>query len=80
MSGERDGPFCEGTPHSVGRCRAATEGPGRVSGPAARRVGERNVRVLEILNKDESLSLRPFGPPPSQREAFDVLRIERYNE
>ena len=29
------------TPHSVGRCREATEGPGRVSGPADRRVGER---------------------------------------
>ena len=57
------------TPHSVGRCREATEGSGRVSGPA-KRVGERALVSSEASGPGEALSLRPFGPPPSQREVF----------
>ena len=38
-------------------------------GAPAKRVGERNFLMPEVLNTGKALSLRPFGPPPPQREA-----------
>ena len=60
-------PSARVTPHSVGRCREAIEGSGRVSGPA-KRVGE---RLYPKCNYGDAAP--PVGAgaqtPPSQREA-----------
>ena len=62
-------PSARVTPHSVGRCREATEG----SGPEGLRPqavgGENFAAVRNISGHGKVLSLRPYGPPPSQREA-----------
>ena len=42
--------------------------------PAVRRVGERALKISEASDKGKTLSLRPFEPPPSQREAFKKHR------
>ena len=42
--------------------------------PAVRRVGERALKISEASDKGKTLSLRPFGPPPSQRETFKKHR------
>ena len=60
-------PSARVTPHSVGRCREATEGPGP-EGLRPQVVGAENCTAARnISGYGKVLSLRPFGAPPSQR-------------
>ena len=62
-------PSARVTPHGVGRCREATEGPGP-EGLRPQAVGGENLAAIRsISGYCKVLSLRPFGAPPSQREA-----------
>ena len=58
-------------PHEVGGtdCRK-TPWPPLGGGSARRRWGRELHAGTKVSGKGEALSLRPFGPPPSQREVF----------
>ena len=63
-------PSARVTPHSVGRCRIATEGSGRVSGPA-KRVGER-------LCQDSPSGASRHLPPRGRLSAVPLRHIREH--
>ena len=66
-------PSARVTPHSVGRCREATEGPGP-EGLRPQAVGERTVRLPEIFRAMARFSpSAPSGHRPRRGRFFDSL-------
>ena len=77
-------PSARVTPHSVGRCREATEGPGP-EGLRPQAVGERTVRLPEIFRAMARFSpSAPSGHLPRRGRFFDTLsfpqRGSQYNK
>ena len=68
-------PSARVTPHSVGRCREATEGPGP-EGLRPQAVGERTVRLPEIFRAMARFSpSAPSGHLPRRGRFFDRLAL-----
>ena len=68
-------PSARVTPHSVGRCREATEGPGP-EGLRPQAVGERTVRLPEIFRAMARFSpSAPSGHLPRRGRFFDTMRL-----
>ena len=68
-----EAPSVRVTPHSVGRCRVATEGSGRVSGPAER-VGRESTDCIRSFGPGKALSVSfaDSAPPLALRATSPV--------